>query len=73
MASYSLIFKKSAAKDLRNIPNQDVKRILEPINLLCNNPRTGIRQTFRARAIQSKTRVLSNRFMRLRMQRLSCW
>lgn len=39
MASYNLVFKKSVAKDLRNIPNQDVKRILERINLLCKNPR----------------------------------
>ncbi len=27
MASYSLAFKKSVAKDLRSIPNKDVKRI----------------------------------------------
>ena len=40
MAKYSLSFKKSVAKDLRNIPNKDVKRILKSIELLCENPRT---------------------------------
>jgi len=39
MASYSLVFKKSVAKDLRSIPNKDVKRILNRINLLRDNPR----------------------------------
>ena len=39
MEKYSLVFKKSAAKDLRNIPNKDVKRILRSIELLCENPR----------------------------------
>ena len=39
MASYRLAFKKSVAKDLRSIPNQNVKRILERIDLLCKNPR----------------------------------
>ncbi|VAX01185.1 hypothetical protein MNBD_GAMMA19-1311 [hydrothermal vent metagenome] len=39
MANYSLAFKKSVAKDLRNIPNKDVKRILKCIELLCENPR----------------------------------
>ena len=41
MASYSLAFKKSVAKDLRSIPNQDVKRILKRIDSLCENPRAG--------------------------------
>ncbi len=40
MASYSLAFKKSVAKDLRNISNQDVKRILKRIDSLCEDPRT---------------------------------
>lgn len=31
--------KKSVAKDLRSIPNQDVKRILKRIDSLCENPR----------------------------------
>ena len=39
MASYSLAFKKSVTKDLRNIPNQDVKRILKRIDSLCEDPR----------------------------------
>ena len=39
MASYSLAFKKSVAKDLRTIPNNDVKRILSRIESLCDNPR----------------------------------
>ncbi|MCK4842029.1 MAG: type II toxin-antitoxin system RelE/ParE family toxin [Methylococcales bacterium] len=39
MVKYSLAFKKSVAKDLRNIPNKDVKRILKSIELLCENPR----------------------------------
>lgn len=39
MESYRLVFKKSVAKDLRNIPNQDIKRILNRINLLLENPR----------------------------------
>jgi mRNA interferase RelE/StbE len=39
MASYSLAFKKSVAKDLRSIPNRDVHRILKRIDTLCENPR----------------------------------
>jgi len=39
MAKFSLAFKKSVAKDLRNIPNKDVKRILKSIELLCDDPR----------------------------------
>ncbi len=39
MENYNLVFKKSVAKDLRNIPKKDVKRILERINLLLENPR----------------------------------
>ena len=39
MANYNLVFKKSVAKDLRNIPNKDVKRILNCINSLRENPR----------------------------------
>jgi mRNA interferase RelE/StbE len=39
MASFSLAFKKSVAKDLRSIPDNDVKRILERINSLQENPR----------------------------------
>lgn len=39
MASYSLVLKKSVAKDLRNIPNKDVKRILKCFESLRENPR----------------------------------
>ena len=39
MANYSLVFKKSVAKDLCKIPNNGVKRILKFIELLCDNPR----------------------------------
>ena len=39
MASYSLAFKKSVAKDLRSIPKNDVERILSRINSLQENPR----------------------------------
>lgn len=39
MAKYSITFKKSVAKDLRSIPNQDVKRILLCIDALASNPR----------------------------------
>ena len=39
MASYSLVFKKSVAKDLRSIPNKDVKRILSRISSLREDPR----------------------------------
>ena len=39
MASYKLVIKKSVAKDLRNIPNKDVKRILKCFDSLIKNPR----------------------------------
>ena len=39
MAKYSLVFKKSVAKDLRNIPKKDIKRILKSTKLLCADPR----------------------------------
>ena len=39
MAKYKLVFKKSVAKDLKNIPNKDVARILERINALIDNPK----------------------------------
>lgn len=39
MASYKLIFRKSVAKDLRKIPNQDVERILSRIHSLADDPR----------------------------------
>lgn len=39
MAKYKITFKKSVAKDLRSIPSSDVKRILDRINALADNPR----------------------------------
>ncbi len=39
MGSYSIVFKRSVAKDLRDIPNRDVKRILKRISALSENPR----------------------------------
>ena len=39
MASYKVVFKKSVAKDLRPIPNQDVARILQRLEELQENPR----------------------------------
>ena len=39
MGSYRISFKKSVAKDLRSIPNKDIKRILERIDCLSVNPR----------------------------------
>ncbi len=39
MASYRIVFKTSVAKDLRRIPNTDVRRILDRIETLAWNPR----------------------------------
>jgi len=39
MARYSLLFKKSVAKDLRAIPKKDVQRILKRIETLAEDPR----------------------------------
>ena len=39
MAKYSLVFKKSVAKDLRDIPKKDIKRILKCVETLCSDPR----------------------------------
>ena len=39
MEKFRVTFKKSVAKDLRSIPNADVKRILKKIDALCQNPR----------------------------------
>jgi mRNA interferase RelE/StbE len=39
MANYRIVFKRSVAKDLRPIPNQDVRRILDRIDQLAENPR----------------------------------
>jgi len=39
MAKYKITFKKSVAKDLRVIPNSDVKKILQKIDSLAINPK----------------------------------
>ena len=39
MASYEVRFKKSVAKDLDFIPQKDVRRIIEAIQTLAENPR----------------------------------
>lgn len=41
MASYKFVFKRSVAKDLRRISNQDVARILSRIEALASDPRLG--------------------------------
>ncbi len=40
MEKFKVTFKKSVTKDLRSIPNTDVKRILKKIDSLCENPRS---------------------------------
>lgn len=39
MASCKLVFKKSVAKDLRTIPNPDLKRILARMRTFAEDPR----------------------------------
>jgi mRNA interferase RelE/StbE len=39
MASYRIVFKKSVAKDLRQIPKKDIQRILKRIDSLKDDPR----------------------------------
>ena len=39
MAAYKIFFKKSVWKDFETIPNKDLKKILECIELLGENPR----------------------------------
>lgn len=39
MARYRIAFKRSVIKDLRQIPNQDVQRILKRIDDLADEPR----------------------------------
>ncbi|MCK7460484.1 type II toxin-antitoxin system RelE family toxin [Idiomarina aminovorans] len=40
MANYKLVFKKSVSRDLQSIPNKDVVRILQRMELLQENPRS---------------------------------
>jgi mRNA interferase RelE/StbE len=39
MEKYRIVFRKSVAKDLRRIPNQDLRRILAVIDSLSEEPR----------------------------------
>jgi mRNA interferase RelE/StbE len=39
MGRYKIVFRKSVAKDLRRIPNQDLRRILATVELLSEEPR----------------------------------
>lgn len=39
MAGYELVFRKSVAKDLGDLPKADVKRILQRIRSLADDPR----------------------------------
>jgi mRNA interferase RelE/StbE len=39
MVKYKLEFKKSAAKELKALPNKEIKRILQSIDKLIENPR----------------------------------
>tara|TARA_E500000331_G_scaffold99082_2_gene95831 strand:+ start:1645 stop:1902 length:258 start_codon:yes stop_codon:yes gene_type:complete len=39
MARYEIRFKRSVARDLRKIPNDDIQRILRRIDRLADNPR----------------------------------
>lgn len=39
MAKYEIVFKRSVYKDLKPIPKADVKRILERIDTLADDPR----------------------------------
>lgn len=39
MASYELVFRKSVARDLRGYPKQEVRRIMQRIRALSDNPR----------------------------------
>ena len=41
MGSYSLVVKKSVAKDLRKIPRRDVTQLLQRIESLAAEPRPG--------------------------------
>ncbi len=40
MAKYEIMFRKSVARDFRSIPVSDVRRILDAIRSLADNPRT---------------------------------
>lgn len=39
MANYKLLFRKSVARDLRSVPQRDLKRILTRLQALAEDPR----------------------------------
>jgi mRNA interferase RelE/StbE len=39
MAVYSVFFKRSVEKDFQSMPQKDLKRILQRIQMLCDDPR----------------------------------
>lgn len=39
MANYNIYFKKSAKKELENLPQKELERIIKKIQSLANNPR----------------------------------
>lgn len=40
MAKYRVSFRKSVAKDLRKLPNRDVRRSIQEIDRIAENPRS---------------------------------
>jgi mRNA interferase RelE/StbE len=48
MAEYKIFFKKSVWKDFESIPKKDLKKILQRIDLLAENPRPPGSQTLSA-------------------------
>jgi len=49
VAKYSLTIKKSAAKELQDIPKKDLQKIIKRIKCLCENPRPTGSQKLSAR------------------------
>lgn len=39
MAKYKIYFKKSAVKEIKQIPKSDLERVIKRIHALCENPR----------------------------------
>jgi mRNA interferase RelE/StbE len=59
MGKYSVVFRKSVARDLRRIPNDDLRKILAAIEALSKEPRpAGIEKL----SGQEKYRVRQGRF-----------
>lgn len=62
MAGYRVLFRESVWKDLRPIPKQDLKRILDRIAALAQNPRPAVSEKSvgdnRYRIRQGKYRIV---------------